>query len=301
MRVLIASLAAVFLATPALAAPARPPAPFVQKAYSAFTVHTVAAVPKTPREVWAELIAPAHWWSKDHSSSGDAANLYMDAQAGGCFCELLSLDKDAPEGARRGSVEHMRVIYSDPGKAMRLSGALGPLQGEAVVATLTIRLKPTPSGTRVDWEYVVGGYIRHQPVELAKGLAAVLAQQLASLATLLGAATEDSPDRNSDGTLKSELLFTADSDLVSVPGKEDLFSEPGKPTPVLDVPPDPAPDPGEGSVTGEALPMPLPRADSVPPGIADRAIPKANPVGQEANPAMPVAPTATPAARRKRP
>jgi hypothetical protein len=30
------------------------------------------------------------WWNGDHSSSGDAANLYMKVEQGGCFCEQLA-------------------------------------------------------------------------------------------------------------------------------------------------------------------------------------------------------------------
>ena len=65
----------------------------------------------------------------------------LDAQATGCFCELLPLPKDAPEGTRRGSVEHMHVVYADPGRVLRMRGGLGPLQSEAVHGTLTITLK----------------------------------------------------------------------------------------------------------------------------------------------------------------
>ena len=64
------------------------------------------------------------WWSADHSWSGDAGNLYMEVEQGGCFCERL------PESGR---VEHLRIIYFSPGKELRFDGALGPLQTMAAL------------------------------------------------------------------------------------------------------------------------------------------------------------------------
>jgi len=198
MRSVIAGLLTIM----ALAGSAQ--AEVVQKSEAGFITHASADVTKTPLEVWAELIAPAHWWNKEHSWSGDAANLYIDAQAGGCFCELLSLAKDSPEGTRRGSVEHLRVIYADPGKMMRLSGALGPLQGEALNGTLSITLKQTPKGTRIQWEYVVGGYMRFKPEEIAPAVDGVLSEQLARLAEKLGLAVEAEAVAGSEGIAKPE-------------------------------------------------------------------------------------------------
>ena len=58
------------------------------------------------------------WWDPEHTYSGSAANLSLDAEPGGCFCERL------PNG---GGVEHMRVTYVAPGKRIVLTGSLGPL------------------------------------------------------------------------------------------------------------------------------------------------------------------------------
>ena len=69
-----------------------------------------------------------------------------------------------------------------------MSGALGPLQGEALNGTLTVTLVKTERGTRIDLEYVVGGYMRLKGEEIAPAVDAMLGQQLASLATALNAA-----------------------------------------------------------------------------------------------------------------
>ncbi len=92
------------------------------------TAHTVAPSDKA----YAALLLPARWWSSDHTFSGSAANLVLDARAGGCWCETL------PGG---GSVEHLRVAYVSPGKTLRLRGALGPFQGLGAARPLTARLQ----------------------------------------------------------------------------------------------------------------------------------------------------------------
>ena len=82
----------------------------------------------------------------------------------------------------------MHVIYAAPSRVLRMTGGLGPLQSEAVSGTLTITLKPVDGGTRVLWEYVVGGYMRQKIPELAPLVDKVLAEQLTRLEAKLGAA-----------------------------------------------------------------------------------------------------------------
>jgi uncharacterized protein YndB with AHSA1/START domain len=147
-----------------------------------------AAAPKD--EVWKALIAPNRWWNGEHTYSGQADNLYIDAQATGCFCEKLPKPADAPEGQRMGSVEHMHVVYADPQRGvLRMVGGLGPLQGEAVDGVLTVTLKPVEGGTRIEWTYVTGGYWQADPEALAPIVDRVLAEQLGRLAGLFPAAT----------------------------------------------------------------------------------------------------------------
>jgi hypothetical protein len=97
-----------------------------------------AEVKATPLELWKRLIAPKDWWNPDHSWSGSVAGFYIDAKAGGCFCEMFQKKDGKGKLQTTGSVEHMRVIFADPGKVLRMQGALGPLQSEAVLGTLTI-------------------------------------------------------------------------------------------------------------------------------------------------------------------
>lgn len=150
-----------------------------------FVVRQLAEIDASPDEVWKVLISPAQWWKKESSFSGDPANFSLVPRAGGCFCEILP-DPDDPDAPPRGSVEHLRVIYAEEPRALRMSGALGPLQSDAVIGTLTIFLKESGGKTQVLWEYVVGGFLRRDPEKLASAVDLVLAGQLLSLAGQFG-------------------------------------------------------------------------------------------------------------------
>ena len=130
-----------------------------------------------PSEAWAVLVHPELWWNPDHSWGGDAAAFRLDQYAGGCFCE------DLPDG---GSVEHLRVVFVQPYKTLRMKGALGPLQGEGLDGTLTVELAETSTGgTRISWEYVVGGFARYDLAAIADPVDRVQDEQLRRLAALL--------------------------------------------------------------------------------------------------------------------
>jgi hypothetical protein len=148
-----------------------------------FSVVHMADVAATPDQIWKRLIAPKDYWSKNHSWSGSVAGFYIDAQAGGCFCELIQ-DKGADGKIKNvGSVEHMRVIFASPGKVLRMQGALGPLQAEAVLGTLTVAMEPLKDGkgTKLSFSYVVGGYMRYKSAEIATNVDKVIGEQFASL------------------------------------------------------------------------------------------------------------------------
>ncbi len=180
-----ALFAALLLAAPAMRAQAE----VVAQSDAGFVIKQSVEVSADQQAVWKALIAPAKWWSSDHTWSHDAANLYLDAQATGCFCEKLPRPANAPVDQRIGSAEHMHVIFADPQRGLlRMSGALGPLQGEALNGTLTIELKKTETGTQIEMEYVVGGYMRMKSEEIAPAVDGVLGQQLAGLAKLFEAA-----------------------------------------------------------------------------------------------------------------
>jgi len=142
------TVVALFVAAPAAAE-------VTASSEAGFVSRHEAQVAATPMEVWSEAITPASWWNGSHTYSGDSANMTIEAVPGGCFCEAIP-GGETPAGA----IEHMRVLYVAPGAVLRLSGGLGPLQSEAVTGVLTMTFEPANGGTRMVWEYVVGGYSR---------------------------------------------------------------------------------------------------------------------------------------------
>jgi hypothetical protein len=67
-------------------------------------VREIVQTSASPEAAWAAFLRIEQWWSAEHSYSGKAANLSLDARPGGCFCER----------AGKGGVEHMRVAVSLP-------------------------------------------------------------------------------------------------------------------------------------------------------------------------------------------
>ena len=112
------------------------------------------------------------WWNGAHSWSNDAANLYMDIELGGCFCERL------PTGGR---VEHLRIIYLSPGNEIRFDGALGPLQQMAVQGRMIWKIETAEGGSRISFTYHVHGFLQDGFVGLAPAVDGVIGEQLTRL------------------------------------------------------------------------------------------------------------------------
>jgi hypothetical protein len=156
----------------------------VASSESGFSSHNVVEVPASPGAAWAMLARPGEWWNDEHSYSGSAANMTIEMVAGGCFCEAIP----AANGVAAGQVEHMRVLYIDPrGRRLRLAGALGPLQSEAVTGVLTMTVEESGAGSKITWDYVVGGYMRMPMRQMAPLVDQVVGEQLHRLAAALSA------------------------------------------------------------------------------------------------------------------
>jgi uncharacterized protein YndB with AHSA1/START domain len=125
-----------------------------------------------PDRVYTALTGPARWWDSSHTYSGNASNLSLDPRAGGCWCEQL---------ADGGSVQHMTVLTAMPGRMLRLSGGLGPLQAGAVNAVMTWTIKHDGSGSEVDMSYLVDGYFPGGLDAAHDDVDAVLSQQVERL------------------------------------------------------------------------------------------------------------------------
>ncbi|HZP67571.1 MAG TPA: hypothetical protein VFB32_14810 [Rudaea sp.] len=145
-----------------------------QSAPDHFVLEYTFTTKATPAKAYADAVDVAHWWSADHTYSGNANNLSMAARAGGCFCEKLP----------GGGVQHMTVMLAMPGKLLRLAGGLGPLQAGALSATLTFTFKPVESGTAVNVSYVAAGYLEPGLDKVAGGVDHVLGEQVERLRQL---------------------------------------------------------------------------------------------------------------------
>jgi len=216
-----AALAGLFLSAPAAAR-------VHEETPDSFVIRLAVVVPASPQQAWDMLVRPAEWWDGSHSFSGDAANLSLHPRAGGCFCEVLP-NEASPNAAPSGSVEHMRVIFADDGRALRMTGALGPLQAGAVTGVLTIFLKPGKAGTQILWEYAVSGHWRAEGAAAATD--AALAGQILRLAEKLGAGKAvggeagEPEEAEEDGTGSQP----ADGDEATDGAKQDAESRPANP------------------------------------------------------------------------
>ena len=145
----------------------------VETTAGGFLVRHEATIDAAPDKVYRALTGDVgKWWNSDHTYSGDATNLTIDARPGGCFCEKL------PNG---GGVEHMVVAYVAPGQVLRLRGALGPLQGSGLTGSMTWKLAPAASATRLELTYSVGGYMQGGFDKMAPAVNFVLGEQIGRL------------------------------------------------------------------------------------------------------------------------
>lgn len=156
-------------------ASAWPAAAAVQEAKEgSFTNQSAVLVDVSPESAYKALRRVAAWWDPAHTWSGSAQNLSLDARAGGCFCERL---------AQGGTVQHARVLFAQPGKLLRMEGALGPLQEMAVTGILTFGLAPDGKGTRITMTYRVAGGLTMDGTKLAPLVDQVMTGQLERLRT----------------------------------------------------------------------------------------------------------------------
>lgn len=155
-----------------------------------FSVKHEALIEAPPSEVYRALTGRVgEWWNPQHTFSGDANNLSIDARPGGCFCEAL------PSG---GGVEHLRVVHVAPGRMLRLSGGLGPLQAFGVAGSLTWTLEEADGATAIEVTYVVGGYMEGGLERIGAPVGAVIGEQLGRLKLLVetgSPAMDDAPRR----------------------------------------------------------------------------------------------------------
>lgn len=216
----ITALAATAIA---LAGPAQ--AEVIKLDSDGFVTRDTAEVSADLQTTWLELITPGNWWNDAHTWSADASNLMLTPQGGGCFCERIPPQEEDGAIGLAGSVQHMVVLQAFPRKALRMRGGLGPLQSEPVDGVLTVTLKETDNGTRILWEYVVGGYMRYKAEDISKAVDGVMTQQLNGLAAKLGRLDEpEAPPEEAQVEEESEDSAPAEEESAGA-GNESASTE----------------------------------------------------------------------------
>lgn len=140
-----------------------------------FIVENTITLQEKRKTVWQAFTQKVdQWWPSDHTWWGDKSVLSIDTFAGGCFCEKY----------KNNSAEHMRIVFVEPNKQMRMSGGLGPLQGMGMYGILNWKFIDKPTGTAVTMTYKVNGINPDGFASLAPIVDKVQAQQLNGLALL---------------------------------------------------------------------------------------------------------------------
>jgi hypothetical protein len=141
-----------------------------------FTLENSETVPVDAMTAWKALVGDVNaWWPRDHTF-WKGSTLSIEPHARGCFCER--------EGVRE--TRHQEVVYVDPGKLLRMTGALGPAQGMGLTGVLEFRFAPAPGGGTVITMYSrTGGYTPDDLSKLAPIADRVNRQMLGALAAYL--------------------------------------------------------------------------------------------------------------------
>jgi len=158
-----------YLAAIALLAASPAGAEVVNASPNGFEVRQTVNLVVAPNVAFAAFGDLPGWWDPQHTYSGKSSNLSLDMTPGGCFCERF------PDG---GGIEHMHVIYVEPGKHVILTGALGPLLYEATTGVMDVTVKSGAGGSQLVLDYRVAGFAKGGADKLAAGVDAVLGEQM---------------------------------------------------------------------------------------------------------------------------
>lgn len=107
------------------------------------------------------------WYDPSHSYSQKAENLSLDLDK---HCMYEKLDDG-------GFVRHMEIVFHQPGKMLRMTGGLGPLQGMGVSGAMTWEFKEEKGKASVKMTYAVSGADYLQLDKIAVPVEQVLSQQ----------------------------------------------------------------------------------------------------------------------------
>ena len=146
LKALIAATALALTAAPASAE-------IVSRTADSFTLRYAGTVGVSRGDVFGAIALISEWWDGAHTYSGDSANLTLETEVGGCFCEAL------PNAT---IFEHGRVAEFDDDR-LTLNAPLGPLKGRTTRAELTFSWPETSSRLEEDETGVVMVFVVEGP------------------------------------------------------------------------------------------------------------------------------------------
>jgi hypothetical protein len=136
-----------------------------------FTILNEVFVDATRAEAWVAAVDNIdQWWNADHTISGNASLLNIDARPLGCFCENAG-----------GGVVHLQVTTVSQDVNLRMTGGLGPLGLMGVNGNMTWEFFDVDGGTKIRFTYAVGGYSPDGLDSIANGVDYVIAEALSLL------------------------------------------------------------------------------------------------------------------------
>lgn len=139
-----------------------------------FKVEHEAYVEAGRADVWRAALDIGSWWSDDHTISGDASRMSIDARPMGCFCEML--------GPTDG-VAHLMVTTVSTHSMLRMTGGLGPLGVMGASGNLIWEFSDAEAEgmTYVKFTYAVGGYYEGGIASMAEPVDYVIGEALTRL------------------------------------------------------------------------------------------------------------------------
>ncbi len=114
-----------------------------------FSLRIETDIKASAEQSYQAFVDMGSWWDMDHSYTGKRENFSLELKPGGGFIETLD---------NGGFVRHLELVYLEPGVEIRFLGGLGPLQTLGVDGTLTVRFKPTDTGSKTIMIYNVSGF-----------------------------------------------------------------------------------------------------------------------------------------------
>jgi len=136
-----------------------------------FTVLQEVTVHGTRATAWVAAVDNIDkWWNPEHTISGRASLLSIDARPLGCFCE-----------ATGGGVVHLMVTTVSRDVNLRMTGGLGPLGLMGVNGNMTWEFFDAEDGTKIRFSYAVGGYSPDGLDSIAPAVDFVLGEALVRL------------------------------------------------------------------------------------------------------------------------